>query len=150
MKEIKRILVVSKFSKECRKAIHYGISLSKKYKAKLYILHVIHDPLAAWDLPMMNIHPAREEYKRIREDIKSHLDSIISSERKEGFDITEYVKEGKPLDEILRVVEEENIDLLITLAHKEGRLEHLLFCRDIESIIRKMPCSIMLLKEDFP
>lgn len=39
--------------------------------------------------------------------------------------------------------------LLIMLAHEEGRIEHFLFGRDNEDLIRKMPCSIMLVKKEF-
>jgi len=60
--------------------------------------------------------------------------------------IHEWLREGKPVDEILKVVETENIDLLIMLAHHEGRLEHFLFGRTNEAIVRKMPCAIMLVK----
>ena len=34
------------------------------------------------------------------------------------------------------------------LAHEEGRLEHMLFGGDNDAIIRKMPCSILLVKKE--
>ena len=58
------------------------------------------------------------------------------------------MKEGDPFDEIIKVVKEENIDLLIMLAHEEGHIEHFLFGRDNEDLIRKMPCSIILVKKE--
>ena len=42
------------------------------------------------------------------------------------------MKEVDPSDEIIKMVKEENIDLLIILAHEEGHIEHLLFGRDNE------------------
>ena len=50
--------------------------------------------------------------------------------------------------EVFRVVQEKKIDLLIMRAHMEWRLEHFLFGRSNEEIIRKMPCSIMLVKDE--
>ncbi len=79
-------------SQHCKKAIQSGVSLCRKYKAKLYVLHVIHDPFAMWEFPMMGIHSAREEYKRIQEEVKTRLDAIIRSERTKGIEVTEYVK----------------------------------------------------------
>jgi len=58
------------------------------------------------------------------------------------------MKEVDPSDEIIKMVKEENIDLLIILAHEEGHMEHLLFGRENEDLIRKMPCSIMLVKKE--
>lgn len=148
MDDVKRILVVSRSTKYCRKAIHYGVSLSRKYGAELYVIHVIHDPfgLEGWNLPIPYMRSLQEEYRKMQQDIKKELDKIIASERAQGIPIKEFIKGGHPVHEILRVVEDEKIDLMIMLAHEEGRLEHLLFGRDNERIIRKMPCSILLVR----
>jgi len=42
MGDINRILVVSGFTIYCKNAVHFGISLSRKYDAELYIINVIH------------------------------------------------------------------------------------------------------------
>lgn len=145
MEDVKRILVVSRSTKNCRKAVHYGVSLAKKYGSELYVVHVIHDPfsLEGWNLPIPSLH---EEYEKLKSGAKEELDRIISREKAEGLTIHEWLREGKPIDEILKVVESENIDLLVMLAHQEGRLEHFLFGRTNEAIVRKMPCAIMLVK----
>ena len=44
MKDVKRILVVSRMTENCRKAVQYGISMSQKNNAELYVVHVIHNP----------------------------------------------------------------------------------------------------------
>lgn len=145
MEDVKRILVVSRSTKSCRKAVHYGISLARKYGVELYVVHVIHDPfsLEGWNLPIPSLH---EEYEKLKQGAKEDLDRIIRKEKAEGLHIKEWLREGKPVDEILKVVKEEDIDLLIMLSHQEGRLEHFLFGRTNEAIVRKMPCAIMLVK----
>ena len=47
------------------------------------------------------------------------------------------------------MVKQHKIDLLIMLAHEEGHLEHFLFGRSNEELIRRMPCSIMLIKKKY-
>jgi nucleotide-binding universal stress UspA family protein len=37
---------------------------------------------------------------------------------------------------------------LIMLAHEEGRMEHFLFGRSNEELIRQLPCSIFLVKKE--
>ena len=59
----------------------------------------------------------------------------------------EDVRDGEPVEEIKQVVQSEGVDLLVMLAHEEGRLEHFLFGRTNEAILRKMPCSILLVKQ---
>jgi nucleotide-binding universal stress UspA family protein len=147
MEDIKRILVVSRSTKDCRKAVHYGVSLSQKYGAALYVMHVIHDPLifGGWNLPIPSLE---EEYRKMLKEAKAELDAIIKEETNKGVKIKELVKEGKPADVVLSAVKEENIDLIIMLAHEEGRLEHFLFGRSNEEIVRVMPCSILLIKKE--
>jgi nucleotide-binding universal stress UspA family protein len=43
MENIKRILVVSRSTKHCRKAVHCGIAPAKTYGVDLYVVHIFHD-----------------------------------------------------------------------------------------------------------
>ena len=147
MEDVKRILVISRMTKYCKKAVHYGVSLAKKYEAELYVIHVIHNPFGyeGWNLP---IYSLKEDYKRIRQETKEDLDRLIDSEKANGMAVKELNREGEPTKEILKVVKEENIDLIVMLGHEEGRLEHFLFGRSNEALIRRMPCSILMVKKE--
>ena len=149
MEDVKRILVVSSMMKSSSKAIHYGVSLSKKYGTELYVLHVVYHPfgfdLEGWNLPIPSLE---EEYKRTIKEAKEELDAMINQEKKKGMSIKEMLREGKPIEEILKVIKEEDINLIIMVAHSEWRLEHFLFGRIKEEIIRKMPCSVFLIKDE--
>ena len=147
MEDVKRILVVSRDTQYCRKAVHYGVSLSRKYGAELYVIHVVHDSFifGGWNLPIPSLH---EEYKKLLKKAREELHTIITSEKKKGVSIKELIREGDPTGELFKAVKEEGIDLLILLAHEEGHLEHFLFGRSNEEIIRKMPCSVLLVKKE--
>lgn len=147
MEDVKRILVVSRDTKYCRKAVHYGVSLAKKYGAELYVIHVVHDPfsLEGWNLPIPSVE---DEYKRLLRETREELGATIASEKEKGMKVKELVKEGDPAMEIFQVVKDESIDLIIMLAHEEGRMEHFLFGRSNDEIIHKMPCSILMVKKE--
>ena len=145
METFNNILVVSRSTQHCIKVLRKGISLARKYNAKLHILHIIHDPfnLNGWNLPV----PAFEdEYKKMAERARKELDRMVRDEKAEGLAIDEWVKNGNPSDEIKNVVEGQHIDLILMLAHKEGRLEHFLFGRTNDEIIRSLPATLMLVK----
>jgi nucleotide-binding universal stress UspA family protein len=57
------------------------------------------------------------------------------------------VSERDSVDEIENIVREEKIDLLLMVAHEEGRVEHALCGGENDTVIRKMPCSILLVKQ---
>ncbi len=147
MEDFKRILVVSRMTTNCQEAVHCGVSLARKYGAELSIIHVIHNPfgLEGWNLPTVSLE---KEYQAMMRQAKEDLDRILKKERSEGLAVTELIREGEPTREILKAVEELKIDLLVMLAHEEWRLEHFLFGRSNEEIVRKMPCSVLLVKKE--
>ena len=149
MEDIKRILVLSRSTKHCRKAVHCGIALAKTYGADLYVLHIFHDPfcLKGWNLPIA-LGTLQEEYKKMQANARADLDEIIRSEQRQGtpIKVAEIITEEMPAHEIFNFVKKEKIDLIIMLGHKEGHLEHFLLGNDNEKIIRKMPCSVLLVK----
>lgn len=147
MNEYKRILVVSRMIQSSRKAIQHGVSLAEKYGAELYVIHSIHNPfgLRGWSMGTMSL---AKEYEKILLEAKRKLSELIESEKAKGMSITELIREGEPTEEILKTIKEEKIDLLVMLAHEEGRLEDLLFNHSNDELVRKMPCSIMLVKKE--
>jgi nucleotide-binding universal stress UspA family protein len=147
MKTFKNILVVSRSTKYCHQAVETGISLAHQYGSNLYLLHVIHDPfnLDGWNLPVPSFH---DEYEKMVADARKALDRMVKAEKDKGLPVTIWVKDGLPADEIKKVVEEEKIDLIVMLAHEEGRLEHFLFGRTNDAILRQLPASILLVKKD--
>jgi nucleotide-binding universal stress UspA family protein len=150
MKSIKRILVVSRMNSYNLEAIRSGVSLARSCAAKLTVLHLTPNPVDL--MPVTTPGPFREDdfanYLNIQLEVKKQLDAAIKKELKEGFPLKEIVSDGEPVEEIGKVVASERIDLIIMLAHEEGRLEHALFGGENDAIIRKMPCSILLVKKE--
>lgn len=149
MEDTKRILVACRTPEPCQKAVHHGVTLSRAYGAELVVLNVIYDPFIRgdWNLPIQ-LGIVEEEYKKIIQKAKDRLNAVITSEKKKGISVRELVREGKPTEEIMKVVTEEKIDLLIMLTHEESRLEHLFFGHSNDEFVRKMPCSILMLKSE--
>lgn len=150
MDDIKRILVVSRSTKYCKKAVHYGIALAKCHGAELYLLHILPNCLGleSFDIPLVGVPNLKEEYRKAQHQAKEKIDKIIEAEKASGMRVHVIVKEGHPNEEIFSIIKNEKIDLLILLGHSEWRLEHFLFGRSNDEILRKMPCSVMFLKQE--
>jgi len=145
MEGIHRILVVSRLTRYCRKAVRFGVSLAQAYGAELAVLHVVENPFKkGWNLPTIHYE---DQYKKEMARVKAELEDIVNSEKMKGMTIREFIEEGDPGEEILKTIGSERIDLVILTAHEEGRLEHFLYGRGVDCIIRRMPCSILLVRE---
>jgi nucleotide-binding universal stress UspA family protein len=79
---------------------------------------------------------------------KDELDQYIRSEDTEGLSLEETIIEGNPTDEIPKLIEKEKIDLLIMAAHEQEHIENFISGREIRDLVRKMPCSILLVRRD--
>ena len=141
MENIKRILVVSRDTKYCKTAVHYGFSIANTFGAELYVLHVVDDSIG---LEGFKVGEHQKDLLKTREE----LSLTIAAENDKGLNVKELMKEGNPATAILQVVNDEHIDLIILLAHEEGHLEHFFFGRSNDEIIRKMPCSILMVKKE--
>jgi nucleotide-binding universal stress UspA family protein len=150
MEKVKHILVVSRMSQYCKEAVGIGISLARKYGSKISVLHLVSNPvnMEALNAPLPYPNGRHKTYASIQEEAKEELDRILKEEIHSGLPIKIIIRDGRPIDEIVEVVKEEGIDLMVLLAHEEGRLEHLLFGRDNDAVIRRMPCSILLVKKE--
>jgi nucleotide-binding universal stress UspA family protein len=148
MEDIKRILVMSRSTKDCKKAVHYGISLARTYGAQLSILHVLYDPfgLKGGVLYIPHLQGLEEEYRAMVQKVKSDLAMMLQKERAGGMAIKEMVKDAEPVHDIVKIVEAENIDLLVMAAHNETRIEHIIYGRINHEIVRRLPCSVFLVK----
>ena len=147
MNDIRRIMVVATDIKHSRETVHFGVSLAKKYDAELVVLHVEHDPFgeSGWNLPFLSVE---EEYKELLKEARTSLKKVVRAEATGGLPVKELIRQGEPIDVIRNVVEEEKIDLLLLPAHEESRLEHFRFGRINAAIIRTLPCSILLVRQE--
>ena len=147
MNEAKRILVDGDGHSGLHRPGSGRDRTRERMRASLYVLDVVHDPFAymGWNLPMPSFD---KEYGQLLERVRDRLRAMIKEAKGKGFPIESLVREGQPVEQILKVVEEEKIDLLVMPAHEEHRLEHYFTGRVMDKIIRKMPCSILLVKQE--
>jgi nucleotide-binding universal stress UspA family protein len=147
MPEFKRILVVSRMVQSSKMVIQAGISLARKYNAKLFIIHSVHNPFAlkGWNFGHLSLH---NEYEKILLDAKATLLALVDTDKANGVSVSELVSDDEPTDAILKVIASERIDLLVLLVHNGDSVENIIFNHSNYILTREMPCSIKLIKED--
>ena len=151
MENVKRILVLCRMTPYCGAAITTGVSLARNLGAELFVIRLLTGPLNVGAVNAPRLFPSdskRNEHQSIEQEAKEELDRVIRSEVGRGVPIKELVGSGSPVDDIANAVKEHHIDLLVMLGHAESRLEHYLFGGDNHAILRRLPCSILLVKKE--
>jgi nucleotide-binding universal stress UspA family protein len=147
MVDLKAILAVSGLTEGCRKAVRVGISLAQKYGAELSVVHLVSKnpfELSGGDLPVDTIE---HDYEPYLAEAKEHLDEVLAAEGVQDLPVRLHFKFGNPVEEIEKIVREDGIDLVVILARGEGRLEHYTLGRGKDELIRRMPCSLLFVKD---
>ena len=150
MPQLRRILVVTLSTKHCIRAVEWGVALARTYNAKLFVAHIIHNPfgLKGWNLPIPSMKTLEEEFATMTQKAKEDLHQYIVLQDSSGLSIEESVVEGDPKDEISAFIEKEKIDLLVMVAHEQEYIEHVISGREIHDLVRRMPCSIFLVRRE--
>ena len=142
MIEIKKILFPFDLTLNSSKILPYVLSISEKYNSLVYLLHVLQD-LNKWG-KLYVPHPSMNKFQNEAiEGAKKAMDRICEKEMQGCPNFQKMVVSGDEVDEILKVVESEGIDLLIMGTHGRKGLEHVIFGSVAENVVKKSPVPVL-------
>jgi nucleotide-binding universal stress UspA family protein len=118
--EIKRILWPTDFSGAAEKALPYITSLTEKYQAEIHILYVIEDIAhhPSWYGEFNNPH-LDQLMEWADKSANKRLNQICSKYLNDCPMYVKHVAVGDPTQEILKVIDNENIDTVVMTSHGE-------------------------------
>ena len=142
----KRILCPIDFSESSLKAFEYALALAKEADADLLLMHVIEglgDP-PHWQQPT---DPAVLEYVRIsKENALARLRQIVPADAQTWCRPHQILAIGKPHAQIQRVVQEENVHLIVMGVHGRNPIDRLFFGSTTHHLVRASTCPVLTLK----
>jgi len=144
MIEIKKILFPLDLTENSTKILPYVLSVSEKYNSQIYLLHVVQD-LNKWGklyVPHTSMDRFQEE---AIEGAKKAMDTVCENQLQSCPNFQKMVVSGDTIDEILKVIESEDIDLLIMGTHARKGLEHRIFGSVAEKVVKKSPVPVLVI-----
>ena len=135
----KNILCATDFSDFSNQSIVYGVELAKEFGAGLTICHVI-DLSSVAIYGEFQLEPV-EQQNRVMADAKTQLNKLVGDQ---PVNWEPLVTVGRPADEISRVVEERNIDLVITATRGRSGLKRLILGSITERLMRTLTCPLLV------
>ncbi|TVM03574.1 MAG: universal stress protein [Candidatus Brocadia sp. WS118] len=144
MISIKNILCPIDYSVYSEMALKYAIEFAEKYRAKLYLMHVldirvydINDP----DLYNVNIVDA-ETIAKLRE----RLLRCVTEDTKGRIPVEAIIIQGVPFAEIIKTSKEHKIDLIVIGTHGRTGISHAIMGSVAEKVVRKAPCPVLTIR----
>ena len=120
----------------------YVLSLSEKYNSSVYLLHVVQD-LNKWG-KLYVPHPSMDKFqKEANEVAKKSMDTVCENQLQSCPNFQKKVVSGDAADVILKVLEAEDIDLVIMGTHGRKGLEHVIFGSVAEKVVKKSPVPVL-------
>ena len=148
MLNVKSILVPTDFSEHSDKALKQALDIAKENKAKLYLLHVIHEAM----------HQCASDYCFSDELIQQMESGMISAaqqslqkqlakfpEAKEVEVIPE-VRRGFPSDEIVKEQQEKKIDLVVISPLGRTGIARFLIGSVTKNVVKEAQCPVLVSK----
>ena len=143
---MKKIACCVDFSENARAAFERALVLAEKFQAKLYIIHVLPpmvNPLleeAEWIMPE---EPKKALVLKVEEKIQQDYVSTIG----EKVDYELMVLDGHVSSEIVRFLEEQDIDLVVLGSYGASGMGLVLFGSVANRVAHKAPCSVMIVRQ---
>jgi nucleotide-binding universal stress UspA family protein len=154
MSALQKILVPVDFSEESANDLKYAVSLAQETEAELVVLYVtkkedannFYDLLAVVEgAPMLN-RPARIPLDRLLSekalDLYHFIEKVVRDPERRM--IRRKVVLGNKAETILRVIEEENIDLVVLTIRNKSIFPYLMNRGKLLKIISRFPCPVVL------
>ena len=154
MQAIKRILVPTDFSEVSHAALSMALQLASDYEAQLFVLHVVKD--MDRELKKRLVSAPNDEFieTAIRNGEKAILDAVElerSRAREAGKQLKNsplkmIVTGGDWLEVSLNMIDEHDLDLIVTGTHGGSGIKSFLLGSMSEQLVRRAACSVFVVK----
>lgn len=141
MLPLKKILCPTDFSEASYEGLKAANELAVNFSAELAIVHVIPPvPTAGGVVPAAPTASAAFNVASYQEELeaasKKSLKDVIDKKVSKDLKIKPIIAHGNPADEIVRVANEENADLIVTASHGQTGWRRIMFGSVAEKVVR--------------
>ena len=152
MLPIRKVLGSTDFSMAGYPAVLAAGELAGHFGAELVLLHVVQPAPSAPLVPpeRMVMLPSRsetEKYERDEEDRSlEELNRLVAERLPKGLSCRALVKVGSAADEIVRLAESEEVDLIVIATHGRTGWRHLAFGSVAEKVVRTAARPVLVVQ----
>ena len=143
VRTVRRVLTPIDFSDASETALRHAKELALTYGAEIDLLHVVDAPLYPSIYDDSVDMPGQEVLAEAEQGLADLAREIVGVEHAMAEVVT-----GHPVNEILRYVEANEVDLLVIATHGRTGLNRLLIGSVAERVVRQSPIPVFLVKPE--
>ena len=118
-------------------AIPYAAAIASSLKGTIHLLRAV-----GYE-PEFDLSPF---FRDTREEARRYLDSVAQRLNRQGLTTRQEVREGRPVSTILRVVEEQDADLVVMSSHGRGGVERAFLGSVADSVLQLALVPVLVVR----
>jgi nucleotide-binding universal stress UspA family protein len=150
--QIKKILFATDLSKNAAYAFYYAVHIARRDEAKIVILHAVEShPRMLVSFEDFEHKVAKDRWEETVKKFKERIQDIsVKVDARMGISSVDLVSDilirpGNPAEEILKVADEENCDLIVLGTHSKGFLGHTFLGSVSKYVLQRTPKPVLII-----
>ena len=142
---LKNILVATDFSPLSQRAMDYALSFARRYESTLTVAHVLSPALYATPstAALYGALDSLPYLESVRRELQHRLDELAQYACDSGVNCNHVLVEGGISEELKRLVEDRDTDLLVLGTHGAERWNRLVMGSVAESLVHNAVCPVL-------
>ena len=136
---LRNILMAVDFSPSSNAAVLYASAIARRYGSRIYLAHVIRPDI----YQLVSPEALGTVLDQAHHDAEQHMSKILISGRLRGIQHQVLLGQGELWTVFSRLIEEHEIDLVVSGTHGRTGLEKMLIGSVAEKVFRLSPCPVM-------
>jgi nucleotide-binding universal stress UspA family protein len=141
---ITKILVATDGSDHARKAVEFASDIAAKYKATVYLIHVV-TPLSS--MPEIDgglLQQWEDTHEKLAKEIIEEAERVVKKKVVESYQAT--ILQGHPAQEIIEFARKNSVDMIVMGSHGAGKLEMLMLGSVSNKVCHLANCNCVTVK----
>lgn len=136
---LSKIMLLTDFSDISELALQHALALARRYDARLYLTHIISPDAYTLAEPGL----AELTYQKMRQAAEQSIADILISGKLRGVPHEVLLQEGTLWPTVERLIQEHEIDLVVTGTHGRGALKKVVIGSVAEEVFRQAECAVL-------
>jgi nucleotide-binding universal stress UspA family protein len=145
---VRNIVCATDLTPESGPTLRYALSLASEFQATLTVVHVLDRFAMALSPEYAHVPITTDVMTHHQEQALRDLRAAIPADAREWCTIVEQVVPGRARDEILRLAAQQQADLIVMGARRQGALARTLLGSTSHDVVRAASCPVLTVRAD--